>query len=1279
MKPDELLSWRRRLANWLRQRLWWLVAAGFLLLAVWVVVLKQLLTMVPTWRADLETLIESRIQTPLEIGGFSGYLSGLSPVFVLDDVHLPGTDPEHPGLTLERIELTVDVLPSLLGRTLQARSLLIRGLDVRVLVDEHGKVRLHGIDAFGSAVDSGVPAHEKLLQVLYRQKRIQIEKVHGILEMAGAPPLEIAELNLAMVSSGQRHRLAMTARSAAQEVLLDLRLDMRGDAYRREQINGRGYLDVALRDAEPWLLHRWPLPIRPEQLSGGVQGWLTINGGELEQSALRVRLDGLTLSGEPLQEPWPLTRLSADAVLDSAGQGYRLELARLVLADQQDRWQPGAMTLGWNIAGQQDWQVALHDVDLQPFSSLLQRLPWQQDHLWLTISGQLETLRPSGTLRRLSLRGSGRGVDTLSARFEDVSLQSEQQRPGISGLSGWISGDASAGYGRLDSPELTLRLPLQFDQPLGASASGAFRWHHDGEQLAVETGWMEVINDDARAQLLAGLRWQRETIPQLTLLAALTDGRAESAARYIPGRKLPPAAAQWLQQAFVAGTVDLAQFVHEGPVVIDPARQQDRTLQMQYISDDMTLRFLPDWPLITDLKARVLIDGRHISGRQVSGRLLDSTLSNASVDIPTRQDNEVPRLIVSGQLDGPAQSIGRLLQNTPLAEQMPEEVADWQISDGRYQGQVLLSWPLSADTSDAAVLAQGQLEQVRLASETRRLQLDELAGAFSFDLHEGIQLPAFTGQLFARPITGHVETSGGSTRLNWRSSMEMPVLRDWLDLQWLSPASGEFEYAGLLTLPWRRSAPVTLLVESGLEQVKIDLPAPLAKPAGRAAPLRVELTGTEQGSDLTLRYQNLLSARLLLDGSDLRAGRIRFGGGTALRPARSGLTIEGQLTALKLSAWNQYLQKSDSGGGMDWPAVDMQVGRLDLYGFPVSEVRLQGEPQDSSWQVTVQAPTLAGTLTIPDGYRSRGEQPMLLAVQRAALTRGSEAGDAPVGEARVNPASMPRMDVQLDALSLDGEDMGKWKFSLLPRSNGVSIADMDALWRNTAIRGQVDWTMVGAAEHSHFVGSLESGNLARSLRRWDLDPFIESEEARAVVDLRWPGDPTEFDYLNLQGQASVAIGPGRIPKTDSKTSALRVLGVFNMATLSRRLRLDFTDLYKKGMAIEEISGDFSIDGSRVGTSNLQIKSPSAELRLRGEMDIEAETLDHHMEVTLPVSSNLYVGCLAGPAACAGIFVVERLWGERLEKMTSLTYRVTGNWDAPKVEEEQGMSEGRGKQ
>ena len=135
-----------------------------------------------------------------------------------------------------------------------------------------------------------------------------------------------------------------------------------------------------------------------------------------------------------------------------------------------------------------------------------------------------------------------------------------------------------------------------------------------------------------------------------------------------------------------------------------------------------------------------------------------------------------------------------------------------------------------------------------------------------------------------------------------------------------------------------------------------------------------------------------------------------------------------------------------------------------------------------------------------------------------------------------------------------------------------------------------------------------------------------------------------------------------------------MLGVFNLGTLSRRLRLDFTDLYKKGLICDSIGGDFLLDGPLLQTNNLVIKSPSAEFRVKGQADMEAGMLNHQFEVTLPVSSNLYVGCLAGPTACAGIFVVERLWGNKLEKMTTLGYQVTGTWEEPQVKEVQGMFE-----
>ena len=81
-----------------------------------------------------------------------------------------------------------------------------------------------------------------------------------------------------------------------------------------------------------------------------------------------------------------------------------------------------------------------------------------------------------------------------------------------------------------------------------------------------------------------------------------------------------------------------------------------------------------------------------------------------------------------------------------------------------------------------------------------------------------------------------------------------------------------------------------------------------------------------------------------------------------------------------------------------------------------------------------------------------------------------------------------------------------------------------------------------------------------------------------------------------------------------------------------------------------------------------INSPSAEFLFAGDANLQEKTLDQDLEVILPLSSNLYVGCIAGPVACAGIFMVEPLWGSNLEKLTSLHYRVTGPWDNPQVED-----------
>ena len=269
---------------------------------------------------------------------------------------------------------------------------------------------------------------------------------------------------------------------------------------------------------------------------------------------------------------------------------------------------------------------------------------------------------------------------------------------------------------------------------------------------------------------------------------------------------------------------------------------------------------------------------------------------------------------------------------------------------------------------------------------------------------------------------------------------------------------------------------------------------------------------------------------------------------------------------------------------------------------------------------------------------------------------------------------LPSVNARLANLRIDGEDFGQWQAELRPTEQGLRINDLQGRWRASRILGTVDWTEYDGAQYTRFNGSLTSDNLGRALRAWGLPEMIESEDATAKVSLGWPQWPLAPNYLALNGQVRVDIGECRIPDTDTKTSFLRLLGILNLGTIQRRLRLDFSDLYKKGLSCDSITGDFALDGPQVSTSNLAIDSPSAAIRVKGAINLEKETLNHQMEVTLPLSSNLYAGCLAGPAACAGIFVVERIWGDKLDKTATMEYRVSGSWSDPDVSETEGIFE-----
>src|SRR5690606_42136233 len=85
---------------------------------------------------------------------------------------------------------------------------------------------------------------------------------------------------------------------------------------------------------------------------------------------------------------------------------------------------------------------------------------------------------------------------------------------------------------------------------------------------------------------------------------------------------------------------------------------------------------------------------------------------------------------------------------------------------------------------------------------------------------------------------------------------------------------------------------------------------------------------------------------------------------------------------------------------------------------------------------------------------------------------------------------------------------------------------------------------------------------------------------------------------------------------------------------------------------------------------LQLVGPSGAFKINGTTDMASEDLNMRLVMVLPVTQNLPLAAiLMGASAPIGgaLFVLDKILGDPLSKLTSATYSVTGSWSEPEVE------------
>lgn len=512
-------------------------------------------------------------------------------------------------------------------------------------------------------------------------------------------------------------------------------------------------------------------------------------------------------------------------------------------------------------------------------------------------------------------------------------------------------------------------------------------------------------------------------------------------------------------------------------------------------------------------------------------------------------------------------------------------------------------------------------------------------------------------------------------------------------------------------------------ITSNLANVSVDLPEPYGKPAKGERPFAFKLWLQERQAQIDVRYNNDIQALLRTDrvrNNSLLNANIALASAAKLS-GQPQFLVSGFLPGIDLDAWKTVQSRYKTYTDRLAPAVaralssppsvalelleqpvglvaglpfraELMLGQYELGSTTLENLNVIAVPVRAGWQLDLENEVVAGKLLVPDSRFT----PLQVDLVRLSLTKamlGEDIATAdPVDPTAldielaepakplevIDPRKLPLANITIGSLLMDGNNYGNWSLQLRPNSNGVVIDNIRGSIRGISISGADDaldgakliWQDTPAGVQSRFIGNLSAGDMAEVLRAWDKPDTIESHAAHYRADLFWPGSPQDFKVVNLGGEMVLSIEKGSFKRdANAGDGILRLMSILNFDTLARRLRFDFSDLYKSGLAYDTINGKMRFNqGVLIFEEPLVVRTPSSGMQMAGSIDLRNETLNTRLVATLPVAGNMtfYAALATGLPAAAGIYIVSKLFKKQVDQATSVSYTIKGSWDEPKM-------------
>ena len=934
------------------------------------------------------------------------------------------------------------------------------------------------------------------------------------------------------------------------------------------------------------------------------------------------------------------------------GDGYAVAMGQLVL-DQH------AVADGAYIEhGEQSTRGHLTSLDIKLARRVVEVLGYQLEDF-------LPGSATSGTLSRLSAEidwGSPlRYRIHAGVKGLEISMPEEDFR--VTGLDGTVDGSEQGIRLSLDSKAPTISYaPWQLDEFRPGLTSFQLDWWPTENCCAFRLTDLQISSPalQLRGDALVGIGKHRKIHAEIDI----ENADLATVSQWVPPGLLLQADDQWIRSAFKTGHLSDAHLRLIGSLSPDTHAVVVSDLTLNGNLHGVDLDYEPGLPIFEDIHGEVFLDKASLHLIVHEGKIKESSIAHGALWI---SDLNLMEMHSSNIAAGPVSDVPEFLEQVEWMAPMFNQALRFE---GNSTLDLQLSLPLDKHL-DHGPTVKGilNLSGNQLDIAANDVRLNAIKGKLEY------KNEALTGSLDAqfvgRPARiGLVTASTGDLLVKMQVSAS---ITDYMPREirptfsWLEGHSSwnlEILLPGVAEKSRRNH--LTLLANSDLHGVLIDLPEPLSKLAQSRQSIQVEADVEFDGRvDLKVKYVDRVRARIKITPEGEASGMVNLGQEMP-PPSQSQLVLTGSLAKVNLQDWIDWKERYEGSGDV-WPGIEgLELRLLEVGDFEIHDAEVSVLFAETYNRFAIDAPIMRGVVDFPkeEGKQARG------AFDRLHFSESHLETMADVESTGLDPQSIPPLHLEFKSLQIGPYEMHDATLVASPGDRQLTIDKLQAKSHEFNMNLSGYWKLEDGKHLTLLQGKAHTDNLHETLNYWSIKNPLRKGVIDMDVAIQWPGAPQDYEFKNLQGSVDIKGKDGRIRNVAPELA--RVLALLNLEMIFKRLSLDFDDVVRGGFTYEIAEGEFNFLQGHLNTSEFRIIGPSAQFLIIGRIGVEDEDYDLIVVATPETSALLpIIGAVGGPIGIAGVYVGNKVleWlGLGLDDATAVTYRVTGLWSDPIIEE-----------